>query len=1211
MESAVAQKPDKEKSSHAGSAHVSDVTPEDSHELGAEAGMPLFLQGGSAANTSSPPDEGYEQDVMRTAGPATQENVETTSVVDGDIDTDRLISDASTEPSVIQQPESAPSTTGETAASRQSLVTPQDTAEGTEVQQEKLEVAPAPDPRQAIAPAASAVRNRAAGSSSHSPAGVPVASAQAAGQIPQTEQTRMAATQTVENLDAEQENADEVNRAQFKTALKQAIKDATPEPSTESEAENVMKTGAANASNTLRGELATQRDATAGPLASAASTEISASDQVVPPQTDLELEQVGEPPIPVSVASVVPAPLPPERLDYSSDRGSTEQIMAQNNVSQEQLAKGKEPTFGSALEVRASAEEHESTVETRYRDSESNTRSQAQGGGQQSLAQGLEGMHGGRALQIGMVVGQQIGTQNKNETERQRITTEINKIKDKTQLDVTSILNDMETGATELFEEGLDLAEKAYAETFEEAKGGVGTWLTTWGDDWEELIEDALATARVEYLNQVDKAIDLVADFVETKLTAAKKRVSDGLTEVQKFVTGLDDSVKQFGDDALSAVTADFDAMRSGIDQRRDGLINKLTQQYKDSYERMSAMEEQLRAENKSLWQRVYDATVGAIEKIIEFKNLLLGILARAAAVVESIILDPIGFLGNLISGIKAGLDLFFGNIAEHLKQGLFGWLFGALEGAGIQIPDTFDFKGILSLIMQVLQLTYGAIRKRAVKLLGEDMVERLEQVADIFKVLITEGPAGLWRMLMEKLSSVKEMLLEEIRGFVISEIIEAGVKWLIGLLNPAAAFVKACMMIYDIIIFFIERGSQIVELVNSIINSLATIISGNVQAMAQAVSGALVRILPIAISFLAALLGLGGISGKIRKIIDKIQEPVGEAIDWVIGKAVGLAKAAGDFFTGSEKKKEDNTPETDDPEHDAKVTAGLVAIDTAERGHLENGEITRENAEEVARSVKQQHPVFTSLQVVDGRETWDYDYTASPGEKITGERKAEQGSDKPDNFQSIMDLNLVGKPVVEFNPPPPRGYSKYSREDKYFIRREDADDNKFQQLGVDENQKIVLGRGRSPAEVLRNESEMRNELGPAISGRERHHLIPLSVAASDPLVVAARNRGKPIYRPNGGLVYLPASEEARNEDQAMAGLPIHSPGRSGHPKWTAKVRQHLLAQTGILFAKFKTNSFDEIPGEDHKIPPEALTVAVLSVQQQMRNELSKIREIT
>ena len=117
---------------------------------------------------------------------------------------------------------------------------------------------------------------------------------------------------------------------------------------------------------------------------------------------------------------------------------------------------------------------------------------------------------------------------------------------------------------------------------------------------------------------------------------------------------------------------------------------------------------------------------------------------------------------------------------------------------------------------------------------------------------------------------------------------------WVIGLLNPASAFIKACMMIYDIVKFFIERGQQIIAFVNAIINSLATIVAGNIGAMARAIEATLARILPLAISFLAALLGLGGISAKIREIIQTIQKPVNKAIDWVIGKAVQLVRRAG-----------------------------------------------------------------------------------------------------------------------------------------------------------------------------------------------------------------------------------------------------------------------------------------------------------------------------
>ena len=61
--------------------------------------------------------------------------------------------------------------------------------------------------------------------------------------------------------------------------------------------------------------------------------------------------------------------------------------------------------------------------------------------------------------------------------------------------------------------------------------------------------------------------------------------------------------------------------------------------------------------------------------------------------------------------------------------------------------------------------------------------------------------------MLLEKLGDIKEMILEQVKDFVITKIITAGITWLIGLLNPAAAFIKACKLIYDVVMFFVNNA--------------------------------------------------------------------------------------------------------------------------------------------------------------------------------------------------------------------------------------------------------------------------------------------------------------------------------------------------------------------------------------------------------------------
>jgi hypothetical protein len=762
--------------------------------------------------------------------------------------------------------------------------------------------------RAAMVPVIHAIQHRATGARKHSPAAVPIASADAAGKVAGTEQARSAAVQSVANLTAAK--TEPVKRNDFKTKLKQAIEQATPKPKTESEADDVVKSGGTKASATLRGQLSTQKDEAAGPLKSAAlpQSDVSPSSEPAPPMPDLVPEPLGSPPAPVAAGAAVPGALPAERLDYSSDRDPTDRAMAESGVTHEQLEKGNEPEFQQNLSARAAVEKHEASVEGHYRQSEATVRGQTENAAHTQIANGLGNIHGARAQKVAMVVGQQLATAAKHAQERQQVTDKINAIKNDTRKDVELTLTSMEEDAGKIFDNGLQLAEKAYQDTFDDAKGGVGTWLTTWGSDWKDLIESSLGKARQAYLAEVDIAIDQVADLVDARLDTARRRVERGRTDVENLVKGLHGNLAKFGADALKSVEGDFAQMSGEIDQRRDELIDKLTQEYKASYDRMSAMEEKLRAENQSLWDRIYDATVGLIKKILAFKDMLLSVLSRAADAIGTIIAHPISFLGNLVEAGKQGFSNFVGHILEHLKVGFMEWLFGAVAATGIQLPKNFDLEGILSLVLQILGLTYSNIRSRAVKILGEKVVKALETAAEIFKILITKGPVGLWDHIKEKLGDLQAMVIEKIKAFIMEKVVMAGVTWIIGLLNPASAFFKACKAIYDIVMFFIEHGQQILDVVNAIIDSITSIARGAIGAAADFVEASLARSIPVIIGFLAALLGVGGISEKIKEVIEAVRKPINEAIDWVITKAVGLVKAVGGLLGfGKKEDKETN----------------------------------------------------------------------------------------------------------------------------------------------------------------------------------------------------------------------------------------------------------------------------------------------------------------
>src|SRR5690606_20529650 len=119
---------------------------------------------------------------------------------------------------------------------------------------------------------------------------------------------------------------------------------------------------------------------------------------------------------------------------------------------------------------------------------------------------------------------------------------------------------------------------------------------------------------------------------------------------------------------------------------------------------------------NKGLVAKAVGAIKGVIDTIRKLKDMLTGVLAKAASAVKAILKDPIGFLGRLISAVGAGLEAFMARIGEHLKKGLLGWLLGAMAAAGVTLPDKFDLKGLIVMIGSMLGLTWMAIRGRVTR---------------------------------------------------------------------------------------------------------------------------------------------------------------------------------------------------------------------------------------------------------------------------------------------------------------------------------------------------------------------------------------------------------------------------------------------------------------------------------------------------------------
>ena len=144
-----------------------------------------------------------------------------------------------------------------------------------------------------------------------------------------------------------------------------------------------------------------------------------------------------------------------------------------------------------------------------------------------------------------------------------------------------------------------------------------------------------------------------------------------------------------------------------------------------------------------------------ALEKAGLKADELMAIINKGKETLIQIVEHPVDFLNNLIKAAKDGFNNFKANIGEHLEGGLVGWLTGAMSGAGIQMPETFDLKGVFSMASQVLGFTWDAIRGQLVEELGEENVSRAEQGFDVIKTVMNEGIAGLWEEIKDKVSEM------------------------------------------------------------------------------------------------------------------------------------------------------------------------------------------------------------------------------------------------------------------------------------------------------------------------------------------------------------------------------------------------------------------------------------------------------------------------
>ncbi|RMA58861.1 eCIS core domain-containing protein [Ulvibacter antarcticus] len=954
-----------------------------------------------------------------------------------------------------------------TSEASEVVITTENSSETTTEETPELEVIPrSPEEDPNFISVENSVEYTADQQGEHEAADIAVGSAQSAAAIPSNEQMGTAQANQVEQMDAQEPG--EFDAVAFKAKLMKRIEEMEL-PADEEAADKFDKNNnIQEISNAASNDATQEQQAIAGPIAVA--TEAPPNVEAVPQRevSILPNAPVGHRPASVSAQNAMPNARPESHVSQPLQENMSEvdQQMAENEVTDEQLANSNEPAFTSALGSRDEARSNTESAPDAFRQTESQSLTASQQQAENSGATGISEMHQNRDVLLNDVVGQQSETGTQNTSERERISNEIDSIYESTKIDVETLLDDLDiqvaekfdtaaTNSKQDFEDYVDLKMSLYKAERYSGIGGAFTWVGDVFTGLPDEVNEFFVQGRKLYINIMDVALTDISNYIALKLNEAKNRIETGKQEVTDYVDALPENLQSIGKEAAEEIQDKFDELTDSVNSKQDELIDSLAQQYNDSLTEIDERIDEMKAANRGLIDMAMDAINGVIETISKLKQLITDLLAEIQSVLSIIMADPIGFVSNLFDGIKQGFDNFVTNIETHLLSGFVQWLTGSLGPMGITIPENlFSLKGIFSLVMQVLGLSWDYMREKAVKLLGEPVVQAMEFGLEMFQIIRTQGVAGIWEYLKEQFNDLKETIIDSIKEMLITQVIEAGIKWLLSLLIPGAGFIKAIMAIKDFIVFFVESALMLIP---ALIEAIRAMAAGSVSLVATAIERGLALLVPLVIKLFAKIIGLGGLVGKVQKIIKKVRKRIDRAINKLIIKAKKASrKLLQKLGIGKGEKSEGE--ETDERTAEEKQEDVKSAV--------QEGNELLDKADATPEDVNQQLPGIKTKYSLEKIELLQ---DATTGKYYIRVKINPEGETEKESLGQEVILNFINKKLLKSNNTEiskygndhkseieGAGYKFLVQNDKYYIRRKSASDSA--QVHIDKEGKLKLG---------------------------------------------------------------------------------------------------------------------------------------------------------
>lgn len=605
-------------------------------------------------------------------------------------------------------------------------------------------------------------------------------------------------------------------------------------------------------------------------------------------------------------------PLQKEHTDVSKYTNEADAKLKEEGVTQEQLDMVDSGDLAEANKEKKGMAKKAKTEPEAVKQFAQQQNKQVDKDLQQEESKGRDEIKNHRKKQLGSTKEKQQATKTGIEKKREEVTNKINQIYTDAQTKVTKKLSDLETVAMKRFDDGNAAATKEF-------ENNVKSELDAFKDDrysgwfgWARKAKDWLLGMddlpqvkaifdrnRAKFVTTVNSLVETISADNKKVVQECKDELTAARTKIQEFVEKLGPELQDVGKKAQEEMNGKLDELDQTVAKKEEELQNKLQDKQKAAIkaidEKIEKMKEEMSGALAKLGALLLLAAkkffTWALEKFGFSLAEIEGIINKGAAVLKAIFTKPIQFVKNLMNAAITGFQNFGKNFLKHLKNALFEWLTGSLEG--LVLPQTWDFKGIIGIALQMIGISYQNIRRHMVEEMGEPVVAGLEKTFTLVKTLVTEGPMAAWEQLKEMAGEMRDAFIEAVKDFIKTKIIEQAIQWVVSLFVPGAGIIKAIIGIYDTIVFFIQKAKQIMQMIGNFLSSIGEIAAGNIGAAADAMENGLARGLSLVINFMAGLLHLNGITDKIRNAIQKIKGKVDAVLSkvakWIKEKAMKL----------------------------------------------------------------------------------------------------------------------------------------------------------------------------------------------------------------------------------------------------------------------------------------------------------------------------------